>query len=226
LEAILAGIADKPRVALRYSTAYRSVVYLLRMGLRNWTPIPLLLLLLATPVSSQSRSLYWRSLEVKARLDGEGRLQVIERHHMVFTGDWNGGERGFRLSAEHRLELNGIEREDIETHSRIPLTRNGDLSRVDDYAWADSTTLRWRSRLPSDPPFQDSERIYVLDYTLENVLVPTEEGFLLDHDFAFPERPGPILSFSRAHPGPFVESERELAERILREKLQPGRAWW
>ena len=37
---------------------------------------------------------------------------------------------------------------------------------------------------------------HVLDYTLENVLILTEQGFLLDYDFAFPERPGPILSFS------------------------------
>jgi uncharacterized membrane protein YgcG len=193
------------------------------MGLRNRTSLPLLLLLLSAPVSSQPRSLYWRSLEVKARLDADGRLQVIERHHMVFTGDWNGGERGFRLSAEHRLELNGVEREDLETHSRIPMTRNRDLSRVDDYAWSDSTTLRWRSRLPTDPPFQDSERIYVLDYSLENVLVPTDGGFLLDHDFAFPERPGPILSFSlELVLDPSWSPKEEVAERILRQKLQPG----
>ena len=142
---------------------------------------------------------------------------------MVFTGDWNGGERGFRLGLEHRLELNGIEREDLATHSRIPLTLNRDLARVDEYAWADSTTLRWRSRLPSDPPFEDSERIYVLDYALENVLAPTAEGYVLDHDFAFPERPGPIVSFSlELILDPSWRAKEELGERILREKLQPG----
>jgi uncharacterized membrane protein YgcG len=193
------------------------------MRLASWKALALFLLVLPAPGSAQSRSLYWRGLEVKARLDGEGRLRVIERHQMVFTGDWNGGERGFRLSTEHRLELNGMEREDLETHSRVPLRQDRDLSRIDDYAWADSTTLRWRSRLPSDPPFQDSERIYLLDYTLENVLVPTEEGFLLDHDFAFPERPGPILSFSlELSLDPSWSPKGELAERILREKLQPG----
>jgi uncharacterized membrane protein YgcG len=194
------------------------------MNLRNWkAALPLLLLLLPAPLSSQPRSLYWRSLEVEARLDGEGRLRVQERHQMVFSGDWNGGERVFRLGIDHRLELNGIDREDLETHSRIPLTENEELSRVDDYAWTDSTTLRWRSRLPSDPPFQDTERIYILDYTLDNVLVPTEEGYLLDHDFAFPDRPGPILSFSLALSldGSWSPKE-ELAERIVREKLQPG----
>jgi uncharacterized membrane protein YgcG len=193
------------------------------MRSKSWKALALLLLVLPAPVSAQSRSLYWRSLDVRARLDAEGRLQVVERHHMVFTGDWNGGERGFRLGLEHRLELNGIEREDLETHSRIPLTLNRELTRVDDYAWADSKKLRWRSRLESDPPFQDTDRVYVLDYTLENVLVPAEEGFLLDHDFAFPDRPGPILSFSLDLTlDPSWSPKEEIAERILREKLQPG----
>jgi uncharacterized membrane protein YgcG len=193
------------------------------MGFRHSRELSLLLLLLPAPVSSQPRSLHWRSLEVKARLDSEGRLRVVERHHMVFTGDWNGGERGFRFSAEHRLELNGIEREDLETHSRIPLAENEALSQIDDYAWTDSKTLRWRSRRQTDPPFQNDERIYVLDYTLENVLVPTEEGYLLDHDFAFPDRPGPIAAFSlELSLDPSWSSPEALPERIVREKLQPG----
>lgn len=190
------------------------------MGLK--AAFPLLLLLLPVPLSSQPRSLYWRSLDVEARLDGEGGLRVRERHQMVFTGDWNGGERVFRLGFDHRLVLHGIEREDLESHSRIPLRQNDQISSVDEYAWSGSTTLRWRSRLPSDPPFQDTERIYVLDYTLENVLIPTDDGYLLDHDFAFPDRPGPILSFSLALSLDGSWSPREeLAERIVREKLQP-----
>ncbi len=192
------------------------------MGVKHWKAA-LLLLLLPASLWSQPRSLHWQSLEVEARLDGDGRLHVRERHHMVFTGDWNGGQRGFRLESDQRLELQGIEREDLETHSRVPLAESRDLSRIDDYAWTDSTTLRWRSRLPSDPPFQNAERVYVLDYTLENILVPTEEGYLLDHDFAFPERPGPILSFSLELSLDGIWSPKEeLAARIVREKLQPG----
>jgi uncharacterized membrane protein YgcG len=141
---------------------------------------------------------------------------------MVFTGDWNGGERGFRLASDHRIELHGIEREDLETHTSVPLRENKELSRVDDYAWTDSRTLRWRSRLPTDPPFQDAERVYVLDYTLENILIPTDEGYLLDHDFAFPDRPGPILSFSLALSLDGAWSGKDVPERIARQKLQPG----
>lgn len=142
---------------------------------------------------------------------------------MVFTGDWNGGERGFRLGSDHGLELHGIEREDLETHTRVPLTENKNLSRIDDYAFTDRTTLRWRSRLPTDPPFQDAERVYILDYTLENILIPMEDEYLLDHDFAFPERPGPILSFSlELRLDGLWSPKEELAERFVREKLQPG----
>ncbi len=142
---------------------------------------------------------------------------------MVFTGDWNGGERGFRLARDHRLELHSIEREDLEAHSRIPLQQNDEISSIDEYAWTDSKTLRWRSRLHSDPPFRDTERIYVLDYTLENILIPAEEGYLLDHDFAFPDRPGPILSFSLEFSLDEVWRPGEIvAGRISREKLQPA----
>ena len=66
------------------------LAYLWRMRSKSWKALALLLLVLPAPVSAQSRSLYWRSLDVRARLDAEGRLQVVERHHMVFTGDWNG----------------------------------------------------------------------------------------------------------------------------------------
>src|SRR5207245_1133767 len=51
------------------------------------------LLLAPSAGHGQARSLYWRSLEVSARLDADGRLHVSERQAMVFSGDWNGGER-------------------------------------------------------------------------------------------------------------------------------------
>jgi uncharacterized membrane protein YgcG len=185
----------------------------------------LLFLFPAAFLEAQSRSLRWKSLEVAARLDAEGRLQVVERHAMIFTGDWNGGERGFRLGLDHRLKLRSVEREDVETGSRIALKENAELSHVDDYAWTDSTTLRWRSRLLTDPPFRDTERVYVITYSLENVLVPMETGYLLDHDFAFPERPGPIDSFSLdlSWDGAWSPSV-DLPEKIVRENLLPGQS--
>ena len=111
---------------------------------------------------------------------------------MIFTGDWNGGERGFRLATDHRLELQNIEREDAGTDSRVSMSENDELTRIDDYAWADSTTLRWRSRLATDPPFENAERVYILDYTLENVLIPTEQvAFFSITTSPFPTDPAP-----------------------------------
>ncbi|MGH9321947.1 MAG: DUF2207 domain-containing protein [Vicinamibacteria bacterium] len=191
------------------------------------TAFCLALLLTVSPLSivaqSIPRALHWETFEVTARLDEGGRLHVRERHEMVFSGDWNGGERSFRLGWDDELELEGIHREDPETHSLVPLTEDEDPPSVDRYAWHDSKTLRWRSRSPSDPPFRGKKIVYVLDYTLENVLIPTDDGYLLDHDFAFPDRPGPILSFSlELSLDEALRPKEAFSGQIRREKLMPG----
>src|SRR5688500_11756531 len=98
-------------------------------------------------------------MHVEARLDANGRLHIIERQAMVFTGDWNGGERIFRVGLGQDLKLHGLSRQDAVAGERVAL-RQGDLSRVDNYDWTDSRTLRWRSRLPSDLPFEAREIVY------------------------------------------------------------------
>ena len=52
--------------------------------------------------------------------------------------------------------------------------------------------MRWRSRLPSDPEFSDTAIVYLLEYTLTGILLQRADGYLLDHDFAFPDRTGEI----------------------------------
>ncbi|HUO84472.1 MAG TPA: DUF2207 domain-containing protein [Thermoanaerobaculia bacterium] len=160
------------------------------------TPRPFLLAmavaLAALPLSA--RSLHWSSFDVTARLDADGRLHVVERQAMVFDGDWNGGERIFRLAPAQDLELHRVGRID-PSGSRIDLIR-GDLDRVDHYDWADGKTLRWRSRRPQDPPFDQQEIVYEIEYTLANILVPDGSNWVLDHDFAFPQREGAIERFT------------------------------
>ena len=145
--------------------------------------------------SASARTLHWRSLEVQATLDGDGVLHVLERQNIVFDGDWNGGERRFRLEPGQQLTLAGVTRIDPETGAKAPLA-DGSLSRVDAYSFVDSKTLRWRSRLPSDPPFSNREIDYVLDYTLSGVLEKRGGAYRLDHNFVFPERDGPIERFT------------------------------
>lgn len=153
-----------------------------------------LLAALAASAGAQ-RSLHWRELAVEASLRADGRLDVRERQTIVFRGAWNGGERRFNLRPRQRLTFSRLRRLDPVSGTEQPMWE-GDLARVDGYAFTDATTLRWRSRLPSDPPFDGTALTYLLEYSLDNVLVPEGDGFVLDHDFAFPDRDGVIERFS------------------------------
>jgi hypothetical protein len=149
----------------------------------------------ASSVSAQSRTLRWSHLAVTAHLDNEGRLHVQERHSIVFDGEWNGGERTFRQSLETVIQLERVSRVD-ESGNPIPMHEDKSLARVDDYGWANSNTLRWRSRLPSDPPFEHREITYLLEYTAANILIPGADSYLLDHNFGLPDLEWPIDEYS------------------------------
>jgi uncharacterized membrane protein YgcG len=168
-----------------------------------------------------AKTLHWRRIDVDARLDAAGRLRVIERQAMVFTGGWNGGERTFNLRPGQQLDLNGITRIDPDGSARR--LQRGDLDSVDEFDWTDSKTLRWRSRLPSDPPFNNHQIIYELDYTLSNILIADGEAYQLDHDFAFPDRVGIIENFSLVFTAADVwTSSTPLPLRLERTNIQPG----
>ena len=98
---------------------------------------------------AQDRELHWRSLSSDARLDSTGRLHVRERQTIVFTGDWNGGERRFNVRLGQDFDFERMLRVDPATGVEHAL-REGDLSEVDQFSWAANRTLRWRSRLPTD----------------------------------------------------------------------------
>ena len=142
----------------------------------------------------QARTLYWQDMQVRARLDRFGILHVSELQTMVFNGAWNGGERRFLIRSGQKLHLDGLYRIDA-AGNRIPLVR-GNLTRVDHYSWAGDNVLRWRSRLPTDPPFNNRTIPYILEYTLSGILQKQGNTYLLNHDFSFPDRSGPINRFS------------------------------
>lgn len=188
--------------------------------------LTILALALAAQASSAlaqkgARSLHWRALTVAAQLDADGRLRVRERQTMVFSGDWNGGERSFNIRPGQKLELHTITR--IGPDGTARQLRAGDLNGVDEFDWADRTTLRWRSRLPSDPPFANQEIIYELDYTLSKILLPDGEAYRLDHDFAFANRAGVIEAFTLDLDADDVWSSSEpLPFHLERSNLEPG----
>jgi uncharacterized membrane protein YgcG len=150
----------------------------------------LALSLAAAPAAA--RELHWRSIDVRARLEPDGALRVVETQAMVFTGDWNGGERKFRLRFGQRYELVRISRIDPASGAEVELTE-GDLDRVDEYAWHDSKTLRWRSRRPSDPPFAGQELVYRIEGVYSGILKEAGDRlWVLDHDLLFADRDGDI----------------------------------
>ncbi|HEY2930518.1 MAG TPA: hypothetical protein VGK99_02145 [Acidobacteriota bacterium] len=174
------------------------------------------------PLSAQTRALHWRSVDVQARLDSEGRLHVKERQAIVFTGDWNGGERIFNIRLGQELQLNRLTRVDPETGASHDLIRGG-LWRVDHYDWTGSHTLRWRSRLPSEPLFNETTLVYLIDYTLSNILVPQAEGYWLDHDFCFADRSGVIEEFTLdLQLDPLWRAAGGVSQRLHRASLPPG----
>lgn len=152
--------------------------------------------MLTVPGVLWARSLYWQDMKVTATLDNDGRLHVLEQQAMAFTGAWNGGERRFNLRPGQRLDLHNIYRINPKTGTRISLVR-GDLSRVDHWVLYNGNKVRWRARLPSDPPFTHKVITYLLEYTLSGILLPVDGGgYQLRNDFAFPDRIGVIEHFS------------------------------
>src|SRR2546428_5130559 len=109
---------------------------------RTYTPLmhrTLAAILMALVVSPAfGKSLHWRALDVTARLDADGRLHVIERHVMVFDGDWNGGQRRFDIRPGQELEFHGVRK--LVNVTEGPL-RRGNLSEVDHWDFAGNNTV-------------------------------------------------------------------------------------
>ncbi len=159
------------------------------------TLLPAVLAMVPERAEAQSRTLDWPSFVVDARLDSAGRLHVLEAQTIRFTGDWNGGERQFNVRSGQKFVFNTLRRIDSATGDTITLTK-GELDEVDHYGFGDGWTLRWRSRLPDDPPFQDTEITYLLDYSYERIVQRTDSGLYLDHEFGFRDREGDIRNFA------------------------------
>jgi uncharacterized membrane protein YgcG len=145
-----------------------------------------------------ARDLHWQLIEVKARLDDKGTLHVVERQRFVFNGDWNGGERRFRVADGQTFTFKGISRID-EAGNAIPL-KTGNLAQLNCYGFLQGNVLRWRSRLPTDPEFDNTVLTYDIAYELSSILIAFGHGsnrkYVLNHDFAFPERSGIIERFT------------------------------
>jgi hypothetical protein len=180
-----------------------------------------LLLLAAT---ADARTLYWRSLDVEAKLDREGELRVSERHTMVFDGDWNGGERNFRVAPGQQLQLISISRIDPQSGQSQRLFASSGSIGLGQHMLS-GTTLRWRARRTNDPPFSNQELTYVIDYALRNIVERRGDAYALEHDFAFAERPGVIEAYSlKLDLDPVWQPGPGFTPAIERANLAPGQS--
>jgi hypothetical protein len=187
------------------------------------------LLLCASVGVRAQRHLQWDTVDVDARLDAEGVLHVSETQTMVFTGDWNGGERRFTLRPYHRLSNVSVARIDPETGQEHPLVQDGSLDDVNDFAVMNDR-VRWRSRLASDAPFSNDRRTYVIRYELSRILArigDDNDVYRLDHDFALPDRNGAIDRFSlQLAIDSAWQPESEIRERYTAGPLAPGQSFF
>ncbi|MEO8379556.1 MAG: DUF2207 domain-containing protein, partial [Acidobacteriota bacterium] len=149
----------------------------------------------ASLLGAQERTLSWKSLDVTAKLQNDGTLKVSERHRILFDGDWNGGQRDFRVDPGQQLSLLGMSRVDDDGDSHRMEEAGGNGIDLHQYRF-DGKVLRWRAREASDPPFQNDVRAYVIDYELRNIVARSGDHYLLDHDFVFPNRAGTIESLT------------------------------
>lgn len=172
------------------------------------------------PVGYQS--LDWPQFDVSAHLDSTGTLHVRERQVIRLSGDWNGGERVFDTRLGQRFDLVQLLRVDSLTGTEVPLVY-GAIDSVDGYAWAESRTLRWRSRRPDDPAFDNTYITYILEYRYADILLPVDDGYRLDHEFAFRNRAGNIERFSLVLTLDDVwQAPLDFAGRWQKELLEPG----
>jgi predicted membrane protein DUF2207 len=153
----------------------------------------LVLLIAATPAAAQ-KSLHWRDVTVDATLAGDGTLRVVERQTIVFTGDWNGGERRFDVRPRQRFQFEGMRR--IDSTGQAHVMRAGGLGDIDDYDFVEARALRWRSRAVNDAPFNETPITYELTYSYSNILQSDGDNWVLDHNFGFADRSGIIEQFS------------------------------
>ena len=193
--------------------------------MRSLRPAFVCVLVLAAGLAAPdvlARELHWKSLAVAAQLDADGVLHVRERQHMVLTGDWNGGERAFRLEPGQEIVLHGMKRIDPASGSSRRM-QEGSLEAVDNYGWYSARTLRWRSRSPSDAHFNRTEIVYELEYSLHGAVRKAGDAYAFAHDFAFADREGVIEDHAvtlRIDPAWRVDGPQE--RTIHAGRLEPG----
>ena len=115
-----------------------------------------------------------------------------ETQTIVFTGDWNGGERRFNIRPRQHLLVTGVYREGpgglgaADAGLRPRRRRRLRVGRRRDDSVAQPPALRSAVCGHRHP-------LSRFDYELSGILLKDGDQYRLDHDFAFPDRAGVIV---------------------------------
>ncbi len=118
----------------------------------------------------QGGPIAWNRLDVVARLDNDGRLEVTETHEMKVQGDATVISRPFNYAADQGVTVHGVYRLEPDG-SRKPLkeapVEGADAFQV--YRWG----LQFSLKGDQDPAFEGVEtRRYAIEYELRGALTP------------------------------------------------------
>ncbi len=129
------------------------------------------LLALAVPgAHAQGGLVTWNGLDVVARLDNDGRLEVSETHAMTVQGDVAVISRPFNYAADQSVTVHGVFRLEADG-SKKPLkdapVEGADCYQV--YHWG----LQFSLKGDHDPAFEGAQtRRYIIEYELKGALTP------------------------------------------------------
>lgn len=157
----------------------------------------------------QAKSIRFDYVEVDALLNKEGHLEVKENQAMYFNGEWNGGYREFRVEGKQKVIVHGIDR--TTTVGILEPLKRGNINKKFHYQFRNNK-LKWRNRLPYEPPFNNIFRRYIIKYTIKNVIQHNKQDVFLNHQFLF-KRDSPIKTVKvKLTIDPFWESEKGVYE--------------
>ncbi|MCG9875899.1 MAG: DUF2207 domain-containing protein [Leptospiraceae bacterium] len=153
-------------------------------------------LFINSSIYSQSKTLDWNSIQVDATLKNNGNLKVSETQSILFNGDWNGAYRKFDLGLGQKIHFQSLEI--FRADGKWETLSNNSIDNVDSYLWYPlESMVKWRSRNPFDPVFDQKVITYRLNYEYEYILNSLSNSeFQLDHDFGFSDRIGNINAFT------------------------------
>lgn len=120
----------------------------------------LLLCLFLFSLPASARTLYWERIDVEMHVNPDSTVDISEKQEYVFTGAWNGGYRDIRKKG-----IEGIK--DIEVWEGARQYERGSLD--DKYSFAvsesaNNVNIKWRSRLPSEPEYENTHKTFTINY--------------------------------------------------------------